>query len=98
MFSPPLNVRRHRKTAKASAFRLPYLLLKPDLEGETKTRQKIDEAVLFVVCYRIIFKYHACKTIQAAYEKRFDFSKKQESFEQMARVTFRAGNRWNVAG
>ena len=76
-YKPPLFVRGQKERARDSAFRLLYLLLKTDLEDETKTRQKMYEAVLFVVSHRGIFKYHARKTIRTAYEERFDVSEKQ---------------------
>ena len=87
-YRPPLFVRGQKERARDSAFRLLYLLLKADLEDEPKTRQKMYEAVLFIVSHRGIFKYHARKTIRTAYEERFDVSEKQRKIL----------NKWPVAG
>ena len=68
-----------KATARDSAFRLLYLLLKAELEDEGKVRQKMYQAVLFVVSHRAIFKYRARRTIREAYEERCDISMKQRA-------------------
>lgn len=60
-----------KATATDSSFRL--------FGDELKARQKIYNAVLFVVSHRAIFKYRARKTIKAAYEQRFYVSEKQKA-------------------
>lgn len=80
-------------TARDSSFRLLYLLLRADLEDETKTRQKMYHAVLFIVSHRGIFKYNARMTIRMAYEERFHVSEKQGKFGCPT-----AGNGWSVVG
>ena len=72
-------VKANRTTARDSSFRLLYLILTAELEDETTICQKIYQAVLFVVSHRAIFKYHARKTITAAYEERFHVSEKRRA-------------------
>lgn len=78
-YKRPIYVNGNKTTARDSSFRLLYLLLKAELEDETKTRQKMYQAVLFIVSHRRIFKHHARKTIRAAYEERFPVSEKQRA-------------------
>jgi len=47
-----------------------------EFEDETKTRQKIYNAVFFIVSHRALFKYHARNTMRAAYQERFYLSEK----------------------
>ena len=77
VYKPPRYERGQKERARDSAFRLLYLLLKTDLEDAVKTRQKMFEVVQFVESHCGIFKYHARKTIRAAYEERFDIFEKQ---------------------
>lgn len=74
-----IYVKGNKTTARDSSFRLLYLLLKAELEDETKLRQTMYQAVLFIVSHRAIFKYHARKTIRAAYEEKFHISEKQRA-------------------
>ena len=78
-YKRPVYVKGNRKLARDSSFRLLYLLIRVELDDETKTRQKIYQAVLFVVSHRAIFKHHARKIIMAAYEERFHVSEKQRA-------------------
>lgn len=63
--------------ARASAFRLLYVLIKRDPEDEAKTHQRMYEVVLFVVSHRDILKYHARKTVTAAYKESFAVPERQ---------------------
>ena len=47
--------------------------------GELKKRQKIYNAVLFVLSHRAIFEYRARKAINAVYEQRLCVSEKQKT-------------------
>ncbi len=78
-YKRPVYVKGNKTAARDSSFHLLYLLLWAELEDETKTRQKMYQAVLFIVSHRAIFKYHARKTIRAAYEERFHVSEKQRA-------------------
>jgi len=75
----PVYVKANKAIARDSSFRLLCLILRVEFEDETQTRQKIYNAVLFVVSHRAIFKHHARKTIRAAYEERFYVSEKQRA-------------------
>ncbi|KAI4172642.1 MAG: hypothetical protein LQ346_008567 [Caloplaca aetnensis] len=66
-----------KATARDSAFRLLYVILRGELEDDIATSQKFYNAVIFVVSHRAIFKYRARKMIRAAYEERISASKKQ---------------------
>ncbi|KAF6222257.1 hypothetical protein HO133_001343 [Letharia lupina] len=70
-YKRPVFVKVSKATATDSSFRL--------FGDELKKRQKIYNAVLFVVSHRAIFKYRARKTIKAAYEQRFYVSEKQKA-------------------
>jgi len=72
-------VKANKATARDSSFRLLYLILRAEFEDETKTRQKIYNAVLFIVSHSAIFKHHARNTIRAAYEERFYVSDRQRA-------------------
>jgi hypothetical protein len=72
-------VKANKATARDSSFRLLYLILRAEFEDETKTRQKIYNAVLFIVSHSAIFKHHARNTIRAAYEERFCVSNRQRA-------------------
>ncbi len=78
-YKRPVYVKGNKTLARDSSFRLLYLLLRAELDDETKTRQKMYEAVLFIVSHRAIFKYHARKNIRAAFEERFHVSEKQRA-------------------
>ena len=73
----PVFIKGNKATARDSSFRLLYLLLTTELEDEAKTRQKMYQAVLFIVSHCGIFKYRARKTIRIAYEERFHVSPAQ---------------------
>ncbi|KAF6222503.1 hypothetical protein HO173_013411 [Letharia columbiana] len=70
-YKRPVFVKVSKATATDSSFRL--------FGDELKKRQRIYNAVLFVVSHRAIFKYRARKTIKAAYEQRFYVSEKQKA-------------------
>lgn len=72
-------VKGDKSRARDNSFRLLYLLLRTKLEAETKTRQKMYLAVLFIVSHHATFTYNARKTIRAAYEERFHVSEKQRA-------------------
>ena len=76
-YKRPVFVTGDKSTARDSAFRLLYVILRGELEDNVATSQKFYNAVLFVVSHRAIFKYRARRTLRAAYEERFSVSKKQ---------------------
>jgi hypothetical protein len=78
-YKRPIYVKGNKTLARDSSFRLLYLLLRTELDDETKSRQKMYEADLFIIFHRAIFKYHARKNIRAAYEERFHVSEKQRA-------------------
>ena len=76
-YKRPTLMKGDKRLARDSCFRLLYLMMKADLEDDTKIAQKIYQAVVFVVSHRAIFKYRARKLIRAAYEERFTVTPKQ---------------------
>ena len=76
-YKRPLFIRGNKAIARDSCFRLLYLISRLEFEDNTKASQQINQAVVFVVSHRAIFKYRARKAIRAAYEDRFTVSKKQ---------------------
>ena len=89
-------VRVSKAEARESCFRLLYAIMTVDFEHETKTRQKVYNAVLFVVSHRAIFKYYARKTIRAAYEERFYLSEKHRgSLEKWPLTEPGTGDAWS---
>ncbi len=56
------NKARARDTT--SSFRLLYLILRAEFEDETKTRQKVYNAVLSIISHSAIFKHHVCNIIR----------------------------------
>lgn len=66
-----------KSLARDSAFRLVYLLLRPDGGGKAVDQNAAYNAVLFVVSHCGIFKYRTRKIVREAFEDRFNVSYKQ---------------------
>ena len=74
-----IEIKGNKTKARDSAFKFLYFLLMCDFENESKVGNKVYNAVLFIVSHSGTFKTRARKIVRAAFEERFEISRKQRT-------------------
>ena len=64
-------VKNNKTITKDNCFRFLYFISKTKFENDTKTFQQIYQTIIFVIFYRVIFKYRVRKTIKAIMKTNF---------------------------